>query len=332
VREASRLRATLGSEPSSGYAFHDQVRVDRVRPGQREGASQVASHAPREQAFARTLVGGVTIQEALSGHALTREPSVPPANDQREREGRASWPPMPQVPNELAGSLGEAPAHDHDAHAEAESGVRLNASATEPPAKVSSTTPAAAIPVGGAIWQAMPSLVENPVAMEVIGERESPLPHTPVPRARNSRPAGYRPSAAELEAEHSHAYGDPRVLKYEKMVERNAWEQLAEALASEVDPSPALLLLRIIAERETLKSEHKQEAARLAQQGISTVARILNLPEGSPTALVLGKRLLRRNPGWTPKREASAGLSVGLLLGGIATGAAIGWLITTLLF
>jgi hypothetical protein len=152
-----------------------------------------------------------------------------------------------------------------------------------------------------------------------------------VPREPNGRPGGYRPSAAELEAEHSHSYGDQRVLKYEKLVERNAWEQLAEALAQEPDPSPALLLLRIVAEREMLKGDQKHEAARLAQQGISAMASILNLPEASPTALVLGKRLLRRNPGWTPRREASTGLSLGLALGGVAIGAGIGWLITALL-
>jgi hypothetical protein len=178
----------------------------------------------------------------------------------------------------------------------------------------------------------MPSLVDTPVAVEVIPARDSQPERISAraPKGLSGRQAAYRPSAAELEAEHSHAYGDLRVLKYEKMVERNAWDQLAEALRGEPDPSPALLLLRIIADRETLKGEQKQEAALLAHEGISAMARILNLPEASPTALVLGKRLLRRNP-WTPKRHASTGLSVGLLLGGLAVGGTVGWLITTFL-
>jgi hypothetical protein len=333
VREASRLRATLGSEPSSGYAFHDHVRVERVRPGQREAApqpaaQQVASHAPREGAFARTLVGGMTIQEALAGQAVTIEPTPASANDQQEG-ARISWPPMPQVPNELEGSLSEprsAPPEE-SVDADAASGVRLNVASTPAEAKRASSGPPA-VPAGGAIWQAMPSLVETPVAVSLITPHEdAPVRNTPEPRARN-----YRPSAAELEAEHSHHYGDQRVLKYEKMVERNAWEQLAEALGQERDPSPALLLLRIVAEREMLKGDQTQEAAHLAQQGISAMAKILNLPEASPTALVLGKRLLRRNPGWAPKQDAGTGLSIGLLLGGVAVGGAIGWLITALLF
>lgn len=354
IREASRLRATLGSEPSSGYAFHDHVRVERVRPGQREPVAQIASHAPRERAFARTLVGGVTIQGALGveahepaheqntepPHADEEHPSAPPAaNDQGEESGaRMSWPPMPQVPSELEGSIVDALPGLSEAAAEADvpTGVRPNASSSAPAKRVSSGPSAVAIPAGGAIWQAMPSLVDSPVAIETIGARDSApeLRTTPDPgKGLNSRPAAHhRPSAAELEADYAHSYGDQRVLKYEKLVERNAWDQLAEQLGQEQELSPALLLLRIVAQREMLKGDQKHEAARLAQQGISAMARVLQLPEASPTALVLGKRLLRRNPGWTPERRAGTGLSVGLLLGGLTIGAAIGWLITALLF
>jgi hypothetical protein len=342
IREASRLRATLGSEPSSGYAFHDHVRVERVRPGQREPAAQVASHAPRERAFAHTLVGGVTIQEALGTQppSATAPSPAPTANDQGDEGGaRVSWPPMPQVPSELEGSVVDAlpGLTDFAAEADVPTGVRSTASSSAPAKRVSSGPPAVAVPAGGAIWQAMPSLVDAPVAIETIAARDSaaelrttPMPAEPKP---HSRPATHhRPSAAELEADYAHSYGDQRVLKYEKLVERNAWEQLAEQLGQEQELSPALLLLRIVAQREMLKGDQKQEAARLAQQGISAVARVLQLPEASPTALVLGKRLLRRNPGWVPQRRAGTGLSVGLLLGGLTLGAAIGWLITALIF
>jgi hypothetical protein len=342
VREASRLRATLGSEPSSGYAFHDHVRVERVRPGQREPTAQAASHAPGERAFARTLVGGVTIQDALAAQPVVIEPSpTPPANDQREEGGaHVSWPPMPQVPSELEGSVVDALPGLSESASEAEppaNAASATASSSAPAARVSSGPPATAIPAGGAIWQAMPSLMEAPAAPEGGRESGPELRATPTPavagtKAVHSKPAAQRPSAAELEAEYAHSYGDLRVLKYEKLVERNAWEQLAEQLGNESELSPALLLLRIVAEREILKGDQKQAAARLAQQGISAMARVLQLPEASPTALVLGKRLLRRNPGWAPQRQATTGLSVGLLLGGVTIGAAIGWLITALFF
>jgi hypothetical protein len=359
VREASRLRATLGSEPSSGYAFHDHVRVERVRPGQREPVAQAASHAPRERAFAQTLVGGVTIQEVLANQQLAAQQlaaqalsseatTLPPENDQGEvSTARVSWPPMPQVPRELEGSVVEAlpSAPEPSSKAEIATGVHPVAAAALP---APGSAPPGAV-AGGAIWEAMPSLVDAPDAVEARGSpheqdlettprrdsadalRSAVKSGSPQPSGMSSKAAAYRPSAAELEAEHAYAYGDLRLPKYEKLVERNAWELLAEQLSAEADPSPALQLLRIVAQREMLKGDQKAEAARLAQEGISTIAKLLDLPEGSPTALVLGKRLLRRNP-WTPKKQASAGLSIGLLLCGVTVGAAIGWLITALLF
>lgn len=361
VREASRLRATLGSEPSSGYAFHDHVRVERVRPGQRDTAAQTASHAPRERAFAKTLAGSMNIQDVLAAQqlaaqelaaqALVAEAStLPPDNDQSETNpARISWPPMPQVPRELEGSVVDTlpSAPELAPEAELTTGVHpLAAAATAPVESGSPSDPYASTPrsgppaavAGGAIWQAMPSLVEAPEAATPMA-RESPDPAltairsgAPLLAGPSNKAAAHRPSAAELEAEHAHAYGDLRVLKYEKLVERNAWEQLADQLSAERDLSPAMQLLRIVAQREMLKGDQKAEAARLAQEGIQAIASVLNLPEGSPTALVLGKRLLRRNPGWGPKKQASTGLSVGLLLGGVTVGAAIGWLITALLF
>jgi hypothetical protein len=331
IREASKLRATLGSEPSSGYAFHDHLRVDRVervRPARGDiSAPQAASHAPRERAFARTLVGGVTLQEALAGRELSPEPQA--ANDQHRGEAHAPWGSLPQVPQELHGSV-------EDEHATLPSqrpaSLRpedaFGATPTSQTRKVSSKPPA--VPQGAAIWEAMPSVAE-------IREK---LPSAPPPPAQAAaletdppgKPAiSHRASVAELNADFRGAYADDRLLQYEGLVERNAWEQLSEELAREANPSPALRLLRIVAQRETAKGDQKQAAARLTQEAIAAVAELLRVPEGSPTALVLGKRLLRKNPGWMPKRQPNAGLSLGVLLGGIAAGAGVGWLVTTLL-
>jgi hypothetical protein len=120
-------------------------------------------------------------------------------------------------------------------------------------------------------------------------------------------------------------------LKYEALVERNAWEQLNDELARERDLSPALRLLRVVAQRETLKGGDQKQTARLTQEAIAAVAQLLHVPEASPTALVIGKRLLRKNPGWAPKHAPNAGLSIGVLLAGISAGVGVGWLITTIL-
>lgn len=326
VREASRLRATLGSEPSGGYAYHDQGRVDRVeraRPtrGEEVVAPQATSHATKERGFARTPVGGVTIHEAL---AERPEVAASAANDQARPSARGSWPPMPHVPSDLFGSM------DYDDEPsginlrETQPGPRAGSRARPSPtptAELSSSNPPAV--AGGAIWQAMPSVVE---LSENLATPE------PTPEPARAGPVPFRPSLAELEAEHSHRYRDPRVLGYEALVERNDWDQVYERLNRESDLSPTLQLLKIIARRETLKGDEKGESAQLTQQAIACVAQILGLPEASPTALVLGKRVLRKIPGWTKAEAATPGMSVAIVLSGLSIGVGIGWLLTRLLF
>lgn len=112
--------------------------------------------------------------------------------------------------------------------------------------------------------------------------------------------------------------------RYEPLVERGAWDQLAQELAGETR-GPALTLLYAIARRETL--DDRKQAGSLTRETLTAVAELLGLPEGSPIALLLGKRLLRRNP-WHGKRKASKGLSVGLMISGLCIGAGIGWLVT----
>lgn len=342
IREASRLRATLGSEPSSGYAFHDKVRVDRVErpraPRPPTGAppvsaAQAASHAPRERSFAQTLVGGMTLQEALNQRALPLEPT--PDND--PQVPAMGWPSMPQVPQELQGSVEDS--HERPRSQRPEPNPFDAGPSTGSGAKKVSSNP----PAGGAIWQAMPSVITLPASPEEPAPGPASAPPSAPPPARpermistdpprNSRPVGFRLSAAELEANYASSYRDPRLLKYEGMVERNAWEELHEQISREAARlSPELRLLAIVAQRETLKGDRKQDA-HLTQEAIAVVAQLLQVPPASPTALVIGKRLLRKNPGWTNKQAPTAGLSLGVLIGGIAAGAGVGWLVTTLLF
>lgn len=330
-REASQLRALLGSEPSSGYAFHDAGRVERVRParpGERPTA-QVASQSPGAGSFQHTLLG-VSVQDVLGARQSARPASaagVDAANDQGQNGSSASWPPLPQVPNELVGAA--QPEVPTSLAPVAESAPRVPSS---PPA-VGGAPPSGAS--GGAIWQALPSVVDTPDAAEPATTRsESAQPSRapePAPAAaRDSSPHAWRGSSAELE-EDAGSYGDARLLKYEPLVQRTAWDQLHTELDREPALSPALELLRIIARRETLPNSERQSAALLTQEAITALARLLSVPESSPTALLLGKRLLRKNPVWARERTPSTGLSAGMLLAGIAVGAGIGWLVTRLI-
>jgi hypothetical protein len=331
AREASRLRAILGSEPSSGYAFHDEGRVEKVRPGPGRPAerapSQVAGQGPGGGGFQQTLVG-VTVQEVLAARqsAQPADATQEAANDQGRLGSSASWPPLPHVPTELVGAV--EPEVPTSLVQVAESAARAVSVAP-----VASSTPPVGV-VGGAIWQAMPSVVDAAVALEPSPARPDSMPPQlalePAPSTRNSRPNAWRGSLGELEADAS-AYGDPRLLKYEPLVQRTAWEQLHGELSREPELSPVLDLLRIIARRETLPNDERQAAAVLSQDAITTLARLLQVPEASPTALLLGKRLLRKNPGSVRERSPSTGLSASMLLAGIAVGAGIGWLVTRLI-
>jgi hypothetical protein len=332
AREASKLRAILGSEPSSGYAFHDAGRVEKVRPGPgrppERAPSQVAGQGPGAGGFQQTLVG-ITVQEVLAARQSARpaDATQEAANDQGRLGSSASWPPLPQVPTELVGAVEpEVPTSGLQV---AESAPRAASAAS-----VASSTPSVGM-VGGAIWQAMPSVVDTAAALEPSPARADSTPpqlalEPAAPSPRDSRPNAWRGSLGELEAAAS-AYGDPRLQKYEPLVQRTAWEQLHGELSREPELSPALELLRIIARRETLPNDERQAAAVLSQDAIATLARLLQIPEASPTALLLGKRLLRKNPGSMRERSPGTGLSASMLLAGIAVGAGIGWLVTRLI-
>lgn len=331
IREASRLRAVMGSEPSSGYAFHDRVRAERFERARPASAGRTEkSEGSQERPFARTLLGSAAVEDLL-GSARAAD------NVADAGEERVNLHSLPPIPNDLAGSADEVavegPARE----------MATEAHATG--AEATGRAPGESMgPAGGAIWQAMPSLVEAAGDASADSGEAADEAHDPADAAASSgmltfaaaeplssgRSPAYRPSAAELEAEHRHAYADPRVLKYEALVERNAWEQISDELSRETALSPALCLLHIVARRESLKSDPK-ETAKLTEQAISTIARILQVPEASPTALVISKRLLRRNPGWNHQKQASTGLSLSIMLFGIAAGGGIGWLVTKLL-
>ena len=118
---------------------------------------------------------------------------------------------------------------------------------------------------------------------------------------------------------------DADVAKLEQLVARGAWEDVAKL---GTDPAqPALYrLMRVIALRETLPSDAKG-AGKLTQEAIAALAEVLGVPASSPTALMLAKRLLRRNPVWTHTQPAT-GVSAGVVIIGLMIGGGIGWLAT----
>jgi hypothetical protein len=352
VREKARLKPTV-SEPSSGYAYHDESRVDSMRgPSARPSTPRVGSSPspandtgpPRPSVSKATIMGGFALPPMSESGALpTRGQSAPSgARSSSPSEARkplseppdvGSWPPMPSVPPELAGTA-DARSVDPATGDEA-----LETMPTDPPRAAA----------GGAIWEAVPSVIHSQqpdaeVPAEVEGESESfeaastgsrkGLPAEPGisellrETAADAEPGpvnqplgshSMRARISRLEA----GYGDVRFAKLDPMVERSAWEQVAKELEGK-DLPPQLTLLQVMARRELVDDK---SAVALTREAIKAIAMLLEVPETSPTALLLAKRLLRRNR--TPSQvRPSTGLSFGVVLAGLAVGIGVGWLVT----
>ncbi len=119
---------------------------------------------------------------------------------------------------------------------------------------------------------------------------------------------------------------DPRFAELEPLVARNAWKEIAERLGAAGEAGalpPALALVFALAQREAAGEEGAAGATALA---IRSMAALVGVPQESGMALVLAKRLLRRNPaGWRQRPAPAARYSAVIIVLGILVGAAVGW-------
>ncbi len=322
VREKGRLRAR--GEEASGYSYQDESRVESLRANGRASAPNLGVSQPANDvapAPATTRVGKSTMVGGFAVGDAAREPA--PAAAKKD-----SWPAMPSIPPELEGAADREAAPDAQASDEA-----LWDRPTDPPKSAQ---------LGGAIWQAVPSVMSS----EPPPDQPSEFPPAPLagrPRSDDiaalvQESAERMSAAAEIPrmsesmrtriSKHQAQYADVRMAKLDPLVERSAWEQVVKELGDERDVTPTIQLLRAMAQRELMPDRDKKAAA-VTREAIAALAEILGVPENSPTALLLAKRLLRRNR--SPGAVApSKGLSASVLLAGLAVGAGVGWLITKL--
>jgi hypothetical protein len=315
VREKGRLRARGSDEPASGYSYQDESHVETLRGGRMSTPHGVSQPSAPEndvvpQPSARASVAKGTMMGGFGMPSMS-DPSL-------SREQPDSWPAMPSVPPELEGA--------------ADTGARERAAEADEALENMPTDPPKSAQLGGAIWQAVPSVMQS-------GE---PPAHDEAPaRARQDISALVQESAERMGSApldrfsesmraristHEAQYGDVRLAKLDPLIERSAWEQVSRELASERDVTPVVGLLRVIAQRELLPDKDKR-APQLTREAIQMLSAILEVPESSPMALLLAKRLLRRNRAVTAVAP-SKGLSAGVLLAGLAAGVGVGWLIT----
>lgn len=123
---------------------------------------------------------------------------------------------------------------------------------------------------------------------------------------------------------------DPRVDEVETALRRNDWDGVLRALgpadsAGRLPPNLGLIYAIARKEKETEASKGS-EATELA---IRCAAGLLGVTVDSPLALVVAKRIVRKNPVSWQKAPASAGLSAVFMIIALVLGGGIGWLVAT---
>jgi len=329
AREQRQLRATVAEEPSSSYAYHDEERVEQVRtPGASRPANDT-SVAPKPRFSKSTMVGGHQAPIASLSPGPSIRTATPVATKRRalsEPPDIGSWPPLPNVPEELAGIEDVAPEPRTQPRVSVDprrsDPDELEEMQTAPPRR-----PPSATPPSGSIWGATPPVVGSVARGDDRYSDEPPrdddelsdAPGIVIPEL------GGPPEAPAPVVAAKPAYRDPEIEKLEQLVERGAWETLAKELRADASRSAAYRLMHVIALRETLPHDDKGGAGhKLTHEAIVAIAEMLGVPESSPTALMLAKRLLRRNPVWVQK-QPDARVSFGVVVVGLLIGVGIGW-------
>jgi hypothetical protein len=133
------------------------------------------------------------------------------------------------------------------------------------------------------------------------------------------------PATAAPAAEPARAPTADRLAELEPLFDRAAWKDIADKLGPPEQADalpPALGLIYSLARRESAGEDVAKGATEL---GIRSMAALLGLPPGSPTALVLAKRLLRQTPAsWRTRPAPPARLTAAIILLTIALGVAAG--------
>jgi hypothetical protein len=121
---------------------------------------------------------------------------------------------------------------------------------------------------------------------------------------------------------------DPRVLAVEESLAAGDWSRIAKDLGTVSDAArlpPNLGLLCALAHAES-----EADAPGASALAIQCMAAIYGIPADSRLALVLAKRLLRKNPvAWSQRRAPPARISLLIIFITLVLGAAVGWLLTS---
>lgn len=156
-----------------------------------------------------------------------------------------------------------------------------------------------------------------------ISPRPPPPSSQPVDRAASTAPPSGPESVPAKSAPVALADVDVKLAEIEPLLKQTHWGAVADLLSKQETLSPPLALLYAVALRE--RDTKGRDPERIA---IRAVAALLCVPEESETALVVAKRILRRNPvGWQKRPAPSARVSFLIIAIVLLAGAAVGFLL-----
>jgi hypothetical protein len=119
---------------------------------------------------------------------------------------------------------------------------------------------------------------------------------------------------------------DPRLIEIEPLLARGDWEGLVKHLGPPEAAGrlpPTLGLLYAVARREAAGENSSGDANEMA---IRCMAALFGVPPDSETALVLAKRLLRKNPAaWRTRSAPPTKISLLIMTLALLLGAGAGW-------
>ncbi len=131
---------------------------------------------------------------------------------------------------------------------------------------------------------------------------------------------------------------DPRLEELEPLLRAGDWDAVLRALgpddhAGRLPPNLGLVYAIALREKETsAESERPRESkgAEATDLAIRCTAGLLGVSTDSALALVVAKRLLRRNPvGWQKRPAPPARVSALIMVAALAIGSALGWLVAS---
>lgn len=123
---------------------------------------------------------------------------------------------------------------------------------------------------------------------------------------------------------------DPRIPEIEAALATSDWDHITQTLGPAEDAGrlpPNLGIIYAVAMKERERAEIS--SPELTDLAIRCSAGLFGVDPASPFALILAKRLLRKNPvAWQKKPAPPPTVSILIIVVGLAVGALIGWLVS----